>query len=89
MKVDPASPDQRVPSQSNTAMRGWRAWTRAWKSAVVRVRLAGKNGLRRRWLLRIVEQLVAAEDNGSVQPRAMSEVSAEQKRQRQKRVQYR
>jgi hypothetical protein len=36
MKAEPASPDQRVPSQSNTAMRGFRAWTRVWKSAVVR-----------------------------------------------------
>jgi hypothetical protein len=40
MKVEPASPDQRVPSQSNTAMRGLRAWTRAWNSVVVRVKLA-------------------------------------------------
>jgi hypothetical protein len=36
MKVEPASPDQRVPSQSNTATRGFRAWTRVWNSAVVR-----------------------------------------------------
>lgn len=36
MKEEPASPDQRVPSQSNTAIWGLRAWTRAWKAAVVR-----------------------------------------------------
>ncbi len=30
-----ASPDQSVPSQSNTAIWGLRAWTRAWNSGVV------------------------------------------------------
>src|SRR5580692_1505011 len=34
MKPEPASPDQRVPSQSNTAMRGAREWTAAWNSDV-------------------------------------------------------
>jgi len=46
MKEVPASPDQRVPSQSNTATRGERAWTRAWKSAVVRMVGAGMVELR-------------------------------------------
>jgi hypothetical protein len=36
MKEEPASPDQRVPSQSKTARRGARWWTRAKSSAVVR-----------------------------------------------------
>jgi hypothetical protein len=36
MKEEPASPDQRVPSQSNTAILGEREWTRAWKSGVER-----------------------------------------------------
>jgi hypothetical protein len=49
MNEEPASPDQRVPSQSKTAMRGFRAWTRAWNSGVVRgVVLADKKWLRRR-----------------------------------------
>jgi len=38
MKAEPASPDQRVPSQSNTAIFGERERTRAWKSGVVRRR---------------------------------------------------
>ena len=37
MKAEPASPDQRVPSQSKTAMRGESAWTAAWKAGVVRM----------------------------------------------------
>ena len=37
MKPEPASPDQRVPSQSKTAMRGARARTDVWNSAVVRI----------------------------------------------------
>jgi hypothetical protein len=36
MKEEPASPDQRVPSQSKTAICGEREWTRAWKSGVER-----------------------------------------------------
>ena len=49
MKVEPASPDQRVPSQSNTAMLGFRAWTRAWNSVVVRIKRAP-------WVMVLVEQ---------------------------------
>ena len=37
MKPEPASADQRVPSQSNTAMVGESACTALWNSAVVRV----------------------------------------------------
>ena len=37
MKVEPASPDQRVPSQSKTATLGERAWTLAWNCPVVSV----------------------------------------------------
>jgi hypothetical protein len=37
MKEEPASPDQRVPSQSKTARRGSRASTRARNWVVVRV----------------------------------------------------
>jgi len=36
MKWEPASPDQRVPSQSNTATLGLRARTWSWNSGVVR-----------------------------------------------------
>jgi hypothetical protein len=36
MKEEPASPVQRVPSQSKTATRGESWWTRAKSSAVVR-----------------------------------------------------
>jgi hypothetical protein len=57
MKAEPASPDQRVPSQSNTATRGDSAWTRTWKAAVVSrsgvgVMLCDKDDLRavHRWL---------------------------------------
>src|ERR1035437_6327774 len=41
MKPEPASPDQRVPSQSKTATRGARAWTAAWNSAVEIISTAG------------------------------------------------
>jgi hypothetical protein len=34
MKPTPASPDQRVPSQSKTATVGASAWTAAWKPSV-------------------------------------------------------
>jgi hypothetical protein len=57
MKPEPESGDQRVPSQSKTATRGARWWTRAKKGSVVRaeiwaggaVKIEAPKGVRTGW----------------------------------------
>jgi len=51
IKPEPASGDQRVPSQSKTAMRGARAWTAERNSGVERVERAGysRHGFKSRY----------------------------------------